>query len=56
MQTIGNKLSFHLGKTESILFGSKIKLSIVDELNVAYDGKNNNSIPAFLAEETQLYK
>ncbi len=36
---IDNKLSLHLGKTESILFGSKIKLSRVDDFNVACDGK-----------------
>ena len=36
---IDNKLSLHLGKTESILFGSKIKLSRVDEYKVSCDGK-----------------
>jgi hypothetical protein len=33
-----NKLSLHLGKTESILFGSKRKLKKVSKLNVACNG------------------
>ena len=36
---IDNKLSLHLGKTESILFGSKIRLSRVDKFEVSCDGK-----------------
>ena len=35
---IDNKLSLHLGKTESILFGSKIRLSRVDKFEVSCDG------------------
>ena len=31
---IDNKLSLHLGKTECILFGSKRKLSKIDEFNI----------------------
>ena len=36
---IDNKLSLHLGKTESILFGSQHKLSRVDKFEVSCDGK-----------------
>lgn len=35
---IENKLSLHLGKTESILFGSKIRLSRTPELNISVGG------------------
>jgi ribonuclease P/MRP protein subunit RPP40 len=35
---VDNKLSLHLGKTESILFGSKSKLSKASELNVECNG------------------
>jgi len=34
-----NELSLHIGKTESILFGSKHRLSKCNELNVMYKGK-----------------
>ena len=37
---VDNKLSLHLGKTESILFGSKIKLFKSPELNVQYNATN----------------
>jgi len=37
---VDNKLSLHLGKTESILFGSKIKLCKSPELNVQCNGTN----------------
>ena len=37
---IDNKLSLHLGKTESILFGSKRKLRKVNDFNVTCNGKN----------------
>ena len=33
-----NKLSLHIGKTESILFGTKIKLNNCEKLNVICDG------------------
>ena len=35
---INNKLSLHLGKTESILFGSKIKLKSESNLNISCRG------------------
>ena len=35
---IDNKLSLHLGKTQSILFGTKRKLSIGVKLNVICNG------------------
>ena len=35
---IDNKLSLHLGKTESILFGSKIKLKSESNLNISCRG------------------
>ena len=35
---IDNKLSLHLGKTESILFGSKIKLKSESNLNITCRG------------------
>ena len=36
---IDNKLSLHLGKTESILFGTKIRLSRAEKFEVTCDGK-----------------
>ena len=33
-----NRLSLHLGKTQSILFGSKKRLTICSELHVTCDG------------------
>ena len=33
-----NKLSLHLGKTESILFGSEIRLSRVNKFEVSCEG------------------
>ena len=33
-----NRLSLHLGKTESILFGSKKKLKISSKMNIACNG------------------
>ena len=33
---VDNKLSIHLGKTESILFGTSIKLAKVNQLNIQY--------------------
>ena len=41
---IGNKLSLHLGKTESILFGTKIRLSRAEKNEVTCDGKIINPI------------
>ena len=41
---IDNKLSLHLGKTESILFGTKIKLSRAEKFEVTCDGKIINPI------------
>ena len=38
---IGNKLSLHLGKTESILFGSKHKRKSQSQLNVSCNGQNS---------------
>ena len=35
-----NKLSLHLGKTESVLFGSKLKLRSKSNLNVSCKGKD----------------
>ena len=35
-----NKLSLHLGKTESILFGSKRKLKKVESFDVKCDNKS----------------
>ena len=40
---IDNKLSLHLGKTESILFGTKRKLSNYRNLNVSCNGINTES-------------
>ena len=40
---IDNKPSLHLGKTESILFGTKLKLSNCINLNVSYNGINTES-------------
>ena len=40
---IDNKLSLHLGKTESILFGTKRKLSNCRNLNVSCNGINIES-------------
>ena len=37
---VDNKLSLHVGKTESILFGSKSTLCKSPELNVQYNGTN----------------
>ena len=37
---IDNKLSLHLGKTESILFGSKPKLRSQSTLNISCNGTN----------------
>lgn len=36
---IDNKLSLHLGKTESVLFGSKPKLRLNPNLNVSCNGQ-----------------
>ena len=36
---IDNKLSLHLGKTESMLFGTRTKLKEKNELNVECQGK-----------------
>ena len=33
---VDNKLSIHLGKTESILFGTRSKLAKVNKLNIQY--------------------
>ena len=48
-----NKLSLHLGKTESILFGSKRKLKKQSELNVSCNGVNvaSKSIVKYLGVE-----
>ena len=40
---IDNNLSLHLGKTESILFGTRRKLSNCRNLNVSCNGINNES-------------
>jgi len=40
---VDNKLSLHLGKTESILFGSKLKLSKTPKLNVQCNGTDIKS-------------
>ena len=37
---IDNKLSLHLGKTESILFGSKQRLNNVESIDVTCDGQS----------------
>ena len=36
---IDNKLSLHVGKTESLLFGSRRRLGGVLDFRVTYDGK-----------------
>jgi len=54
---VDNKLSLHLGKTESILFGSKIKLYKSPELNVQCNGTNirPNSTVKYLGAEIGHY-
>ena len=39
---VDNKLSLHLGKTESILFGTKIRLSSAEKCEVTCDGNITN--------------
>ena len=36
---VGNKLSLHVGKTECLLFGSKIKLKRVSEFKILCEGR-----------------
>ena len=52
-----NKLSLHIGKTESILFGTKIKLNNSEKLNVICDGnlfesKTNVKYLSLIIDET----
>ena len=46
---ISNKLSLHLGKTESILFASKKKLNKVSEININCKGVKSESKSNVLA-------
>ena len=39
-----NKLSLHIGKTESILFGTKRKLNNCEKLNVICDGNLTSAV------------
>ena len=48
---IDNKLSLHLGKTEVILFGSKIKLSQIENFKVCCDGISLTSSKSIFLNE-----
>ena len=54
---VDNKLSLHLGKTESILFGSKYKLSKSSKLNVECNGTQiiAKSTVKYLGSEIDQY-
>ena len=53
---VDNKLSLHLGKTESILFGSKVKLGKSPNLNVKCKGTiiNPKSVVKYLGAEIHV--
>jgi len=54
---VDNKLSLHLGKTESILFGSKVKLSKSPKLHVQCNGTNieSKSVVKYLGAEIDQF-
>jgi hypothetical protein len=54
---VENKLSLHLGKTESILFGSKQKINKSPKLNIKYNGTQIESKPTvkYLGSELDQY-